>query len=659
MKRKLLFALLPLTLLAQDATQKKEEPKKEETKKEESQPPAPAVEKALSGFIDIGYRWTSDVGGDRATYRSIVNTFEGVRLPAMQLDWVSEKSKVADEAHLQASNWGDPFNGARFNVGRRGIYEFNARYSNLFYYNYLPSFANPNLASGVYTPEVAYDTSVRNYDYELRLLPGHRISPYVGVLRNSSAGTGIMPLVLDNNEYPIRNNIRWSQDNIFGGARFEWSRWHATLEQGATRFRDDQFMYSTQSSTGNRTTPYLGQTLTLTNGQQAYGIRGDGLYSKVLLTANPTNWLDLYGQFLYSNPETTANYSRNATGTLYAGDPFFAFYTRNQDMLYGNAGQPHTSGYTGGEIRLGGNVRVRQTWSTDRYHTSSFANLTSLYSTSSTSQTVTSTEPDRMVVNNSYSLTEGLWDVSKWFTVRGGFRYDYGDTTVRSGLTSITQPFEQGELKRYVGLFGVTVRAWSKLLFSGDMERADAKKVYYLTSLADYTRLRTQVRYQVRNDLTIGGSFNFLYNKNAFSGLAYDARQTSIYAQWLPRGSKYLSVLADYTRSTIMSDINFLVPSSLQPAESLYKDNANTGTLLLDLKAKGEHSPHLTAGGSFVTTSGSRPSRYYQPIGRLTVPVTKHVQFFGEWRWYGFSQTFYLYEGFRNHQILTGLRLVM
>ena len=69
------------------------------------------------------------------------------------------------------------------------------------------------------------------------------------------------------------------------------------------------------------------------------------------------------------------------------------------------------------------------------------------------------------------------------------------------------------------------------------------------------------------------------------------------------------------------------------------------------------HAPKLSAGGSLFVSTGSRPTSYYQPLGRLSVPVHKHVQWNTEWRWYGFGETLYPYEGFRAHTFMTGLKV--
>jgi hypothetical protein len=66
--------------------------------------------------------------------------------------------------------------------------------------------------------------------------------------------------------------------------------------------------------------------------------------------------------------------------------------------------------------------------------------------------------------------------------------------------------------------------------------------------------------------------------------------------------------------------------------------------------------PKLSLGGSLLISSGSRPSSYYQPLGKLFVPLSKHMAWVSDWRYYGFGEAFYSYEGFRTHLVSTGLR---
>ena len=106
----------------------------------------------------------------------------------------------------------------------------------------------------------------------------------------------------------------------------------------------------------------------MTSLAQAYGIRGSSIYSKALFTANPFSWLDVSGQFLYSLPNTSVNYTQFDTGNLVLQQAIL-FYTGEQALGFAAGKQPHTTGSLGFELRPLKRVRVLQSWMTDRMHT--------------------------------------------------------------------------------------------------------------------------------------------------------------------------------------------------------------------------------------------------------------------------------------------------
>jgi hypothetical protein len=42
---------------------------------------------------------------------------------------------------------------------------------------------------------------------------------------------------------------------------------------------------------------------------------------------------------------------------------------------------------------------------------------------------------------------------------------------------------------------------------------------------------------------------------------------------------------------------------------------------------------------------------------KLWIPMGKKVTWFAEWRYYGYGEALYLYEGFRTHLVTAGLRI--
>jgi hypothetical protein len=261
------------------------------------------------------------------------------------------------------------------------------------------------------------------------------------------------------------------------------------------------------------------------------------------------------------------------------------------------------------------------------------------------------------------SQTELLVDVTKQLMVSGGYRYEWGSADVPAGLLSTTTPDENGQLVRHVALAGVKYRPTQRMVFNADMEISDGVKTFYRTGLQDYQKFRVQSRFTMPKNLFFNVNLNYLHNENPDSGVTskYTSATESASLQWLP-SSHRISLIADYTHSELRSDINYITIFPFNTDnQSLYVDNANSASLMAEiaLPGKGLIQPKLSFGGSMVATAGSRPSRYYQPQGKLLLPLHNHIALYADWQWYALNQPFYYYEGFRAHTIMTGIRFLM
>src|ERR1035438_1468974 len=84
-------------------------------------------------------------------------------------------------------------------------------------------------------------------------------------------------------------------------------------------------------------------------------------------------------------------------------------------------------------------------------------------------------------VTNSREQVEAIFDVTKKLTLRGGFRHEWGDATVRAGVLDQSGTLASGALKRNVGLAGATIRPWRKLSLNVDYEGASTSQNYFRT----------------------------------------------------------------------------------------------------------------------------------------------------------------------------------
>ena len=659
--RSLLCFLIALPLLAQAP----------------AQPADPAADDWLTGTVDIGYRAITGVGGDFNTYRSVVDLGEGPKLFNADLTIRPANHRFADRIDIHAGSWGDPYNTFRLDARREGVYDLSFDYRNIAYFNFLPSFANPGSVNPAlpFLDQYGFDIFRRMADFRLELRPGHRIIPYVAYDRDGGRGDGTTNFVLQENEYTVPTNYNDHTNEALAGVRFEFNRWHLTLEGGGLNFRNDQQVLpgSTLPNPGDLTTPFLGEQLAFNGGLEAYGVRGGAMFARTLFTANPVPWADISASFLYSQPHTDVNYTQVDTGNLFNVENL-AFFNSEILGATGNAKQPNPSGNASVTLRpFGDRFRIIESWMTDRLHTdgAQFV-LDQLIVTGAQPTLASLANATQYVANYNRQETDLLFDVTRFFTIRAGQRYVWGDTTApatinvtESGLTS-----ESGVLRQNVALAGATVRLPLDVRLTADFEASPGDRTYFRTSLNDYQKGRVMASWRPSSTLEVSASAGVLKNRNPDPSILYDflSRDTTASANWNPAAWKGFAILGEYSRTTVYSNITYLIPNELNAdltgfasALSEYRENAHTGTLLADvpLPAAGAIRPKLSFGGSFFRSSGSRPTRFWEPMARFSVPVVSHVQFRAEWRWYALTQPFYLYEGFRTNQFDFALRLSM
>lgn len=620
--------------------------------------PVPETEEWLTGSIDLGYRWQTGVGGSYQTYRSIVNLGSGPKLMGADFTITDPKKRFFDRIDVRAHDWGgDPYSTLHVNARKTRIYDLNVDYRNIAYFSNMPSFSDPLLSRGIALNEQSFDTHNRLTSVELELLPSHWFVPYLAFDRISDTGNAVNTFVSNNNEYAVPSAVRNAQNNYRGGVRLELRRFHVTVEQGGTSYKDDQRVYQSPGSTnyGNNSVPYFGQTLDLTSLLQAYGIRGNSIYSRALVTANVTPWLDVYGQFLFSQPHSSVNYQQYNTGSFVVASQLL-FYTSQQYLLSAEAKLPHTTGSLGADIRPLRKVRIVQSWLTDRLHSGSSAAAVQ------TPLTTAALLSSSLAANYNQEQIDVIYDPTAKLTVRGGYRYVWGDandvTLPAAGLASA----DHGTLRRNVGIGGITYRPLSKITLHGDIEAASSSGVYFRTSLYNYQKIRLRAAYQATPSLQFALDANLLNNQNpspVTGGYDYLVHQESVSFIYAPAARKTWNLQGSYTRSTVRSDITYLDPGTLLPQRDLYRDNGHSATAFLDanLPYRRALPPHVSIGGSFVITSGSRPTSYFQPLAKVSLPFTRNLAWVSEWRYYGFGEAFYGYESFRTHLFTTGVRL--
>lgn len=164
--------------------------------------PVPSATPWITGNVDIGFRWMTNVVGSYPEYRSTVNLGAGPRLFGADMTIKDPRKRLFDYIRLRGYNWGDPYDTAHIDVRKLGIYDFNFDYRSIVYFNTVPSYANPQAPGGI--DEQSFDVLRRTMTFDLTLRPGKHIVPYFGFWRNSGHGHGLNTWVQSfNNEFVV------------------------------------------------------------------------------------------------------------------------------------------------------------------------------------------------------------------------------------------------------------------------------------------------------------------------------------------------------------------------------------------------------------------------------------------------------------------------
>ena len=162
--------------------------------------PVPAGEITTAGWIELGYRWRSDVGGNFDAYRSLVNLGSGPKLLGTEFSITDPAHRLFDDVHVRAYDWGDdPYATLHLDARKAKLYDFAADYRDIAYFDFLPSYADPSLANGIILNQQSFDTRRRFAHFELNMLPGNWISPYAAYDTDTGSGTGVTTYVANNN----------------------------------------------------------------------------------------------------------------------------------------------------------------------------------------------------------------------------------------------------------------------------------------------------------------------------------------------------------------------------------------------------------------------------------------------------------------------------
>src|SRR6516225_4577843 len=614
-------------------------------------PPSPAPPSApstaadegkdIGGFhvtqsIELGGR-ISEVNGSQAMYDTLVNYQTGARILEQELTMQSlDHHDVFDTLTLSSFGWGgDPEQAARMRVAKYGWYNFSASYQhmqNYFDYDLLANPLNPSAGANPYIPILTSPHSYYNrpnlYNYDLVILPMHRISFRVDYNRNRISGPSSSSVHPGTESVNKKTTLSYTQSLQYydGGQTYSLNTFNSwPLANGQTvTFGLPWFNSGSPCSTPQTN----GIANPVCNGYFNYGLFQHVNTSipteQLNLKSSSLKWLDFNGQYQYSHASSST--------PLY--ETFYGLTTRTNNLGYTTPNSSSKSRWNSSSADVSGTIRINENTrlvETFRFRNFSVAGTffdqefayfnaaslgagsllnpiatcppTILTHSSSSPADVTNEVNVNMIGQTTYQ--NGLqvqYDVSPYFGVRAGFVWNQltiqpgnsfqaalgdlyfpnnpnrgncvglplnpdGSCTFVGVITPWGSPTTT--INRYSAVFGGWYRNSKGVHASVNAQFGSADNWIYRTDPTTFSNFTGNIAYAPRPWLMLGGNFLFQQGKNNAADINYNQHNYVAMASATITPNKHWGLDLAYNFDAIQQNIILCFEGSVVPPGSI------------------------------------------------------------------------------------------
>ena len=618
--------------------------------------------------IEAGFR-ISDTTGSQEMYDSLVNLQTGPRILEQMLSMHSttHESLLFDNLFISSFGWGgDPNNTLRVRIDKNKWYDFRSSFirdQNYFNYNLLANPLNPPTSS----PNVPVLFSPHNFgmtrrmsDLDLTLLPQSRISLRLGYSRNNMTGSSYNSLnngavgllyqpwntTLNSYRFGVdykflpRTVISYDQflDYYKGDTSWQVAPFVSALVPGTSSTVALGIPFNTLG--GTPCAPPAGQPLidstgTLTN------IACNGYFnytrSNLVRTSMPTERVSLHSNY-FERLDLSASYAYSSADMDAPLDEFFNGLVSRSELRQSTATGPGEAKRISNVADLGAtfhftkHLRLVETFRFWSYRIPENFNLTetdwivpgvsscappacSLLTPISSTVPTVSTTSDQLSFNQTWTRNQVdlIWDASKRFGGRVGFRYDDRAFT-RLNLTTAAE--DHIPIHGYTALLGFWLKPATAWRLNFNLENINNDNSVVLIGSRKESRYRILANYTPKPWAVLGASMNLWQNSNgsAFTDYRGHNRNYGFTASLAPKehlGFEFAFNYTDYLQNTFIC---------FNDADTSLAVVANAGSCTAN-GYNDSRNPLLTYGFYTSQTYYGLASVMFRPIPRLTLQL--------------------------------------
>lgn len=465
---------------------------------------------AQANELEIGIRWL-DLSGSEAVYRSQVNEREGFVLRSFA--FVSDQSGLYDRFRLDASDLGTTPAGAfRLSAEKDGAYRLRLGYRTADAFNALPSFANPLLNQGVLVGQHSLDQTRNMLDFELELVPGRRITPFLGYSRNEISGPRSTTYHVGQDEFQLLSDLDDTDQEFRAGLNFEFRRLSGQVTQGWRDFSGtESLILASGAGAGNNINPILGRPVSLETLTRLSRTEVRTPFTNAFVTGEVSSRVKVIGSFAQFEAQTDGSESESLSGSL-VSFPLGRFFEGLSELTSSDATNRTWRGELRSEVSLTEGVDLLFGYRRENREIDGGSIINSLFAESitfggadlrdfeSVLETSNALERDEQILSATVSA-RALGP----FALRAGYSESDQDVTITPDLSEIVIDGLGGTFQRRVRTFD-TLATFSKrgVTVAASWRRDRADNPIFRTDFLDRDRYRIRTAWAPREFFRIG-----------------------------------------------------------------------------------------------------------------------------------------------------------
>lgn len=666
-----------------------------------AQSPAPSPSSSSTGEVgdynitasfEFGYRYVG-VNGDRDKYNSDLNYRKGLRIfdSSIRIEDVRGTHKFIDSALITVSGWGaDPSGSLGVKMNKSGVFKLDSNIRKVVYFNNLKNFAT-SWSQPVTTGSMhRFNTQHYFGDFDLTLLPDNdKFRVRLGYGFNDSSGPGNYTIrfpqfsspttTTRGDEFMVNaqtknrsNDIRLGvEGNVLG---FNWG-----LNYGRRMFRDNQRFSIDTFNPGNSP---LANTASVNWFWRDFPTKGTSDYATFTLQRTFEKKLDFTGRLIYSISRTNFLESDAASGlSSFASSTIpQIIIDLDQADVRGTSKRYQTRGDIGVTYRATDAFRISNTFNFDQFSISG-QNRFLEYLTSRTTLGVArpfdrsdnqfwrSTRYRRLT-----NLVEADFQVNRMFAFNAGYRYTHRSVHLgavdRNMITNVVGFFADDSFENttHTLIVGTKIRPTQNWSIFADLERGTTDTPFVRLANGKFLNFRIRTRATLKN---LGLSASFITKDNDVPGESNcncpipitstiantKNRVFTASMDWTPTPEVTFSSGYTYNRMDTNTDIIVPVGSPAITPTTWFIGSSRyymrDSYFFFDVTARPTKRVSFYASyrinddpgqGSLTSTRvqdiySSYPMRYQTPEARLTVKLTKNIDWNLGYQYYSYRET--------------------